>query len=294
MTVAPKAVVLGGRTGLLGQALVADLTRAGWQVEAHGREDADVHDSAALEKYICSHAPDVLFNAVAYTQVDKAEEEQDAAMRLNKSLPALLGRLACTGNMHLVHYSTDFVFNGRKETPYTEDDETAPQSIYGLSKLAGEQVLLQMNLPRLTIIRSSWLFGPGRGNFVQTILGLCETRQEITVVHDQVGSPTYTPDLAAGSRLLVEKGGTGLFHLSNGGQATWCELAAEAVSLAQKPCQVRPIPSAAYPQRATRPAYSVLDCSRFTGITGIKPRPWIQALREYIFQHIGVAGQEAG
>ncbi|MFV0421372.1 dTDP-4-dehydrorhamnose reductase [Oleidesulfovibrio sp.] len=286
MTTARKALVLGGQSGLLGQALVSELSNAGWQVTAHGRQDADVLDFAALERYIESEAPDVVFNTVAYTQVDKAEDEQDAATRLNKALPAALGRIALNQGLHLVHYSTDFIFSGHKESPYTEEDLPEPQSVYGSSKLAGEQALLSLQLPKLTIIRTSWLFGPGRGNFVQTILGLCGSRPEITVVHDQTGSPTYTPDLAHNSRLLIEKDATGIFHIANGGQATWCELAAEAVSLAQLPCQVRPIPSSGYPQKAKRPAFSVLDTSRFTEYTGVRPRPWIQALRDYIFQHM--------
>ncbi len=281
----PKALVLGGRTGLLGQALVAELEQAQWHVEAHGRQDVDIFDSPSLEAYITWHKPDVLFNTLAYTQVDKAEDDTSAALRLNKALPVALGRIARATRIHLVHYSTDFVFKGDKRTPYTEEDTPAPQSVYGITKLAGEEALLQMDISQLTIIRTAWLFGPGKGNFVQTILNLCTSRQEITVVHDQTGSPTYTPDLAHNTRLLLEKNATGLFHLTGSGQATWCELAAEAVSLAQLDCRVRPIPSAQYPQKAPRPVYSVLDNTLFTDITGVKPRPWIQALRDYIFQH---------
>ena len=183
----------------------------------------------------------------------------------------------------LVHYSTDFVFNGKKTTPYGPGDQPAPSSVYGQTKLQGERELLALDLPNLLIIRTSWLFGPCKTNFVTRILELAATRPELSVVHDQIGSPSYTPDLAAGSLALLDRGATGIFHLANAGQASWCELATEAVRGADLACRIKPIPSSEYPQKACRPAYSVLDLGAFTAATGIAPRPWLQALREFLF-----------
>ena len=278
-----SAVVLGGKTGLLGQALCMAMTRRGWTVHAPGRADLDLFDRPAVEDYLTRTGADTLFNTVAYTKVDQAEDEPSEAARLNRQLPLVLGQAARNAGVRLVHYSTDFVFNGRKTTPYTTEDQPDPRSVYGSTKLQGERELLALGLPGLLIIRTSWLFGPCKINFVTRILELAAARPELSVVHDQVGSPSYTPDLAANSLALVESGAAGLFHLANSGQASWCELAAEAVRGADLPCRVKPITSAQYPQKAVRPAYSVLDLSKFTAATGITPRPWLQALREFLF-----------
>lgn len=278
-----SAVVLGGKTGLLGQALCMAMTRRGWTVHAPGRADLDLFDRPAVEDYLTRTGADILFNTVAYTKVDQAEDEPSEAARLNRQLPLVLGQAARNAGVRLVHYSTDFVFNGRKTTPYTIEDQPDPRSVYGSTKLQGERELLALGLPGLLIIRTSWLFGPCKINFVTRILELAAARPELSVVHDQVGSPSYTPDLAANSLALVESGAAGLFHLANSGQASWCELAAEAVRGADLPCRVKPITSAQYPQKAVRPAYSVLDLSKFTAATGITPRPWLQALREFLF-----------
>lgn len=278
-----SAVVLGGKTGLLGQALCMAMTRRGWTVHAPGRADLDLFDRPAVEDYLTRTGADILFNTVAYTKVDQAEDEPSEAARLNRQLPLVLGQAARNAGVRLVHYSTDFVFNGRKTTPYTIEDLPDPRSVYGSTKLQGERELLALGLPGLLIIRTSWLFGPCKINFVTRILELAAARPELSVVHDQVGSPSYTPDLAANSLALVESGAAGLFHLANSGQASWCELAAEAVRGADLPCRVKPITSAQYPQKAVRPAYSVLDLSKFTAATGITPRPWLQALREFLF-----------
>ncbi len=278
-----SAVVLGGKTGLLGQALSMAMTRRGWTVHAPGRADLDLFDRPAVEDYLARTGADILFNTVAYTKVDQAEDEPAEAARLNRQLPLVLGQAARNAGVRLVHYSTDFVFNGKKTTPYTTEDQPDPRSVYGSTKLQGERELLALGLPGLIIIRTSWLFGPCKINFVTRILELAAARPELSVVHDQVGSPSYTPDLAANSLALMDAGATGLFHLANSGQASWCELAAEAVRGADLPCRVKPITSAQYPQKAVRPAYSVLDLSKFTAATGITPRPWLQALREFLF-----------
>ncbi len=288
----PVALVLGGATGMLGQALVRAAEAKGWTVRALGREDGPVTSPDWLEAHIAELNPRYVFNAIAYTAVDDAEDHTDEAYTVNKSFPALLGRIVRGSPAHLIHYGTDFVFNGKKRAPYVEDDAADPLSVYGASKLAGEQALLAAAPDNACVLRSAWLFGPGRKNFVSTILRLAASSPRLTVVHDQVGSPTFTVDLAAMSLALAEAKATGVVHAVNGGQASWCELACEAVSLANADSLVQPITSEQWPQKARRPAYSVLDTGRLTQLTGIKPRPWPQALRDYIFQSFA-AGAEA-
>lgn len=287
MTAKGRALVFGGATGLVGRALCDELTKAGWLVQTAGRAEFDfaAPDAAdSVASLLDDFEPDCVFNAIGYTQVDKAEDEPEAAALLNRTLPAMLGRLMLSRPCTLVHYSTDFVFDGKKNSPYAVDDRCNPLCIYGQSKLAGEEALLALALPRCLILRTAWLFGPYKKNFVSTILGRCRENQALNVVHDQMGSPTYTPDLAHFSLRLVEAGATGIFHVVNSGQASWCELAEEAVRLAQLECRISPVPSDCYPQKARRPAYSVLDNQKLDRVTGLSPRPWLQALCEYVFR----------
>jgi dTDP-4-dehydrorhamnose reductase len=195
-----------------------------------------------------------------------------------------LARVVKERPVRLVHYSTDFVFDGRKRSPYTTDDAPGPLSVYGRSKYEGEQAVLTPGLPGSMVIRTAWLFGQNRNNFITKILGLCREKHEVSVIFDQIGSPTYSADLAAHSLELVELGAAGLFHIVNSGQANWSELAAEAVSCLQLECMINPISWVDFPSKVLRPAYSVLDSSRFTSIASTKPRPWPQALREYLMQ----------
>lgn len=287
MVATPKALVLGGRTGMVGQALVQVLQAKGWDVTSTGTGDIDYFSSDCsdnIEFFIDRAKPDVIFNTIAYTNVEQAEESEADALRLNRTFPLMLGKLIKDRDIKLVHYSTDFVFDGRKNHPYMTDDPTAPLCAYGRTKLAGEQALLELNLPKCCIIRTAWLFGPHKKNFVRTILNRCKEAGNASVVCDQIGSPTYTVDLATYSLALIDVVDSGVFHIVNSGQASWCELADEASRYLQIECAITPVPSSAYPQKAVRPAYSVLDTSRFTQLTGINIRPWPQALREYLMQ----------
>lgn len=278
-----RAIVLGGKTGLLGQPLSQALAAAGFAVRPTTRAELDPFDTDAVSRALAEFSATHLFNTVAYTAVDAAEDDAAEAYRLNRDLPAGLAR-ACDGaKAMLVHYSTDFVFRGDKGTPYVEEDPTGPESVYGASKLAGEQAILETGLLRYQILRTAWLFGPGKKNFVATILGLAAHRDELRVVGDQIGSPTSTIDLAGWSADLAATGKSGVFHTVGAGQASWCELAAEAVSAAGLSCRVVSIPSSEYPQKAKRPAYSVLSTAKLAETIGRKPRPWIQAVREYVY-----------
>ncbi len=282
--VSKSALVLGGR-GLLGRALVHELSSSGWDVCTLDRDKHTFFNPEELTERIHAISPETVFNTIAWTQVDDAEDHPDEALAVNRSFPALLGHIVKGTSIHLIHYSTDFVFSGAKQSPYDVDDEPDPQSVYGRTKLAGEKALEELHLPNCAVVRTAWLFGPGRKNFVDTILNLARSNDVLTVVHDQAGSPTYTPDLARASLELAQQRASGLFHVVNSGQATWCELAAEAVRLANLPCSVKAISSDQWPRKALRPRYSVLDTSSFTRATGHTLRPWVQALREHVFSN---------
>ncbi len=292
-----KDLVLGGRHGLLGQAICHALRAAGRTPLALGGADIDLTAPDAGERLaalIERENPEHVYNTVAYTNVERAEDEPEAARLLNRSVPAILGRFAKERSFGLIHFSTDFVFDGRKDAPYTTEDAPNPLSVYGLTKREGEEALLALGLPNCLIVRTAWLFGPGKRNFVRAILDRCAEQKSVNVVHDQYGSPTYTADLAQYTLKLVEAGACGLFHVVNSGTASWCELASEAVRLAQAACVVHAVPSEAYPQKATRPAFSVLDTADFTRVTGITPRPWIQALQDYLFREVDLNEDQAG
>lgn len=284
-----KAVVLGGRTGMLGQSLMDVLRAEGVEATPQGRQDVDVTSLDPLRTWLEREKPDYVFNAIAYTAVDQAEDEPDEANALNKTLPGRLARLSGDLGFKLIHFSTDFVFDGKRDRPYQVDDEPNPLSVYGRGKLAGERAVLAV--PGTVVVRTAWLFGPGRKNFVKTMLDLAQQRDELRVVHDQRGSPTYTRDLARYAYALALTPETGLFHIVNCGVATWCELATEAIQQAGFHCKVQAIGTADWPTKATRPAFSVLCNDRFKEATGITPRPWLQALREYVFQDYGLSSE---
>jgi dTDP-4-dehydrorhamnose reductase len=281
----PNALVLGGATGLVGQALYRVLTTRGWQVETLGRADGNLLDMSFLESRLMASRFDVVFNAVAWTQVDEAEDHPDEALLLNRTLPDALARIVKAGQHGwLVHFSTDFVFSEPRQTPWKEEDSPCPASVYGRTKLAGEQAVLDTLPERSSVLRSAWLFGPGRKNFVSAMLAACRCRDSVSIVHDQTGSPTYTLDLAQWSVSIAEKKAAGLWHAVNGGQATWCELAGEAIALtADNSCRVIPITSDLWPQKAKRPTYSVLDTTKLSNFLGAPIRPWPLALRDFLF-----------
>ncbi|WP_319467273.1 dTDP-4-dehydrorhamnose reductase [uncultured Pseudodesulfovibrio sp.] len=281
-----RILILGGKTGLLGQALTLAFKRTGAKPIPLSSKDCDILAPDSVEKLLDRHDPDIMINAAAYTLVDLAEDNEEMAFALNATAPPLLATLAAKRQIPFVHYSTDFVFRGDRQSPYSVYDEPTPFSVYGISKADGERGLLKLGYGKTLIIRISWLFGPGKINFVEKILSLCDSRDTLSVVNDQTGSPSYAPDIAKNTLHLLENDATGIYHLANSGQTTWYGLAAKAVELAGKDCTVEPVPSSAYPTKAERPAYSVLDLSRFTKTTGAPPRHWEEALREYVHKDL--------
>lgn len=280
-----KAIVLGGKTGLVGQALVKALANHDWEAASYGREDGNIFDNAFLGRILDKEDPDVIFNTIAWTQVDDAEDNPQKAAEINSAFPDMLASLLSQRKKgHLVHFSTDFVFSGQPPNDYwRETDNPDPVSVYGRTKLEGENAVRRILPDRSCIIRTAWLFGPGRKNFVETILNAASGKNILKVVDDQRGCPTYTPDLADWSVAIAQEKATGIWHAVNSGYTTWCELAQEAVHLASLPCQIQPIQSAQWPQKAKRPQNSIMDTGKLTFFLGYKPRPWLQALRDYVF-----------
>ena len=224
----PVALVLGGH-GLLGQPLAQQLAGNGWEAQSLDFEDCNLLNPVELQPRIEFINPDVIFNTINWNTEDPAEKQPQEALSVNRGLPAFLGGLVKGTSQFLVHYSSDQVFNGRKESPYTEEDTTDPVSLCGKSRLAGEQALLELGADNICIIRTGWLFGPDGDSFLKRLLGRAKTEGTVEVIHDQIGSPTYAKDLAQATIQLVKRRASGLYHVANSGQASWCELAAEAV-----------------------------------------------------------------
>jgi dTDP-4-dehydrorhamnose reductase len=285
---ASMKILLTGKDGQVGFELERALAPLG-EVVAVGRADCDLRDADALRALVRSHAPDVIVNAAAYTAVDRAEFEPEAALAVNARAPGILGEEAMRLGSVVVHYSTDYVFDGRRSAPYTEADRLAPCNVYGSSKHAGERTLAEA-CPRHLILRTSWVLGAHGGNFMKTMLRLAAERDRLTVVDDQFGAPTSAAllaDLTAHLiRLYVRDGQEafpyGTYHLAASGETSWYDYArfvlgaarAAGKSLRVGPDEVLPVKSAAYPTAAKRPANSRLDTSLFRHTFGLRLPPW--------------------
>jgi dTDP-4-dehydrorhamnose reductase len=245
--------------------------------------DIDIRCADSLSPFFERHRPDWVLNCAAYTNVDGAETEPDQAFAVNAEGPGNLARACRDHGARLCHISTDFVFDGSAHEPYCETDPVNPLSIYGQSKLAGEQ-RIQETFDDYLIVRTSWMFGRGGKNFISTICGLAAERPELQVVDDQRGSPTSAADLAALLRCALEKNLRGIYHACNAGICSWFELAREAVALSGLSTRVLPVSSAQMPRPARRPAFSAMDCSKISRACGLQIRHWREALRDYIAQ----------
>jgi len=222
----------------------------------------------------------VLVNAAAYANVEAAEDDPERAYLVNETGACILAAAARDAGLGFVHVSTDFVFDGRKHGAYTEEDAPNPLSVYGASKLAGERAVAEA-YPEALIVRTAWVFGRNGVNFPMKILELAETRSTLSVVTDEVGSPTYTHDLAAGILALVDAGVRGLFHLAGAGSCSRFEMAAEILRLAGLERELVAVRAAAFPSKAARPANSVLDCSRAATL-GVTMPDWRDALARFV------------
>lgn len=266
---AKHALILGA-AGMLGRAWRELLAREGIEFTATDAAELDICDEAALRRAVDGRF-DVIVNCAAWTDVDGAEANEVAAKRLNGDAVGLLAACAERTGATLIHYSTDYVFDGLGSAPIPVDAPRAPAGAYGRTKAAGEEALERSEARRL-LLRTSWLYAPWGKNFVRTIAKAARERDELTVVDDQRGRPTSAEHLAAASLGLLRAGATGTFHVSDGGDCTWCGFAKEIVRLTGASCRVRPITTAELNRPAPRPAWSVLDLSGTERVIGPMPR----------------------
>jgi dTDP-4-dehydrorhamnose reductase len=274
-------ILLTGADGQVGWELRRTLAPLG-EVRALGRADLDLADVDRVRAVVRDGNPDAIVNAAAYTAVDKAESERAAAFAVNAVAPGVLAEEAKRNGALLVHYSTDYVFDGTKPSPYVEEDAPNPINVYGASKLAGEQAIATSGCRHL-ILRTSWVYGSRGRNFPLTMLRLARERPELRVVDDQVGAPTSSPAIARATAQLLRPGAHGLYHLSAGGKTTWCGFARAILARAGIATPVLAIHTADYPTPARRPLNSRLDCSRLRADFGIELPTWEAQLAEVIF-----------
>jgi dTDP-4-dehydrorhamnose reductase len=283
-----KNILITGANGQLGSEIQNISPRySGFHFIPTDVEELDLTDKAAVESFISTHDIDYIINCAAYTAVDKAEDEVELCYKINRDAVKNLAE-AAAGKVKIIHVSTDYVFDGLADVPYKETDRTRPQSIYGKSKLAGEEALLAA-CPESIIIRTSWLYSVYGNNFVKTMLRLGKERPELNVVADQQGTPTYAADLAQAILSIivhVEKTGdfpAGIYHYSNEGVTTWFDFAKKIMQLAGiTTCSVHPITTEQYPVKAARPRYSVLDKTKIRRTFWIGVPEWEESLRQCI------------
>ncbi|MDZ4690980.1 dTDP-4-dehydrorhamnose reductase [Terricaulis sp.] len=275
-------ILVIGRNGQLARALVRRAAARGVAIEVLGRPEIDLMapDSAARE--ISARKPSVVLNAAAYTAVDKAEDDAETAQQINANAPEAMARAAADVGAAFVQVSTDYVFAGDKDGAYVETDAVAPNGVYGATKLEGEQRSLAANA-RTIVMRTAWVYDASGANFVRTMLRLSSTRDELGVVADQRGCPTFADDLAdAALSVALKPQRFGVYHCAGAGETTWADFAeeifAQSRALGGPRAAVRKITTAEFPTRAKRPANSRLDCTKLARDYGVVMRPWREAL----------------
>ena len=282
-----RVLVVGFR-GMLGSDLMAVFGSDpdGYETVGLDLPEIDITLPESCRGAINGFHPDVVINAAAFTRVDDCETRQELAMSVNGEGAGNLAAAASAAGALFVHYSTDYIFDGRKTEGYREDDAPGPVSVYGKSKLLGED-LVRRNSPEHIIIRISWLFGTNGVNFIRTIVNAARKGNPLRVVNDQRGSPTYTADVAAQTLKMLQAGCRGTYHVTNGGDCTWYDLAVQAVTWAKiTDISVTPVASSEFPRPAPRPASSILVDTRLA-LEGLpRLRPWQEAAREYVERHL--------
>ncbi|MGD8234213.1 dTDP-4-dehydrorhamnose reductase [Vibrio sp. TRT 1302] len=282
-------IMITGCNGQVGRSLVKQLTGKA-ELLAVDYQDLDITQQQAVMQSVTKFKPDFIINAAAHTAVDKAEQEIEASYAINRDGPKYLAEAAQQCDAVMLHISTDYVFDGEGSQAYNESDLTGPQGVYGESKLAGEQAVAQACDKHL-ILRTAWVFGEQGNNFVKTMLRLAESRDELNIVDDQFGGPTYASDIAAALIKMAEKVNSGaevdwgIYHFSGMPYASWFDFAkaifsaAENQGVLEKQPTVSAIPTSAYPTPAKRPANSRMNCSKISQQFGIQPSDWQQALQ---------------
>lgn len=277
-----KKILVTGCNGQLGSSLRREIDNDP-DIEAvyTDYDTLDITDREAVERFLTDHRFDIIVNCAAYTAVDKAESDEILASALNTGAVGNLGEAAVKTGAKVIHISTDYVFSGQGFRPYEENDEPYPQGIYGRTKLEGEALLTSF-CQNAMIIRTAWLYSEFGKNFVKTMLDLAETRPEINVVADQIGTPTYAGDLATAIYTIIkhEKWIPGIYHFTDEGVASWYDFTKAIFEIAGKEVKVNPIPTSAYPTPAKRPLYSVLSKSKIKNTYGIEIPYWRDSLRK--------------
>ena len=287
---AKTKILITGSKGMLGSALVEALSSE-FKIKGIDIDDCDITDRQKITKTIKDYNPGIVIHAAAYTDVDGCELNSEKAFAVNFKGTENIARAAKEINATLFYISTDYVFDGSKEKPYIETDAPNPINIYGKSKLEGERIL-QAVLEKYLILRTSWLFGPNGKNFVTTILQKAKDTETLRVVDDQVGSPTYTIDLAEAIKSLLTTYNLplttnyGIYHITNSGSCSWYEFAREICSLKQLKTQILPINSKESHRPAKRPKMSILDNSKLLDTFKLKLRPWAEALNHFLLNYI--------
>ena len=285
---APLKILISGKTGQVAIELQKHLAGLG-ELIVLGRDQLDLSQPEQIRAQVRAHKPDLIINAAAHTAVDQAESEPELAFAINATSPGVLAEEAAALGIPLIHYSTDYVFDGSKPAPYTEDDAPNPLGVYGKSKLAGEQAIAATGAQHL-ILRTSWVYSTHGKNFLLTMQRLLQERPELRVVADQIGAPTWAGTIAQSTRALIERwqageaGAWGTYHLTAQGETSWfgfTQAIAGHLSAQGKSCAtLEPIPASAYPTPAARPQNSRLDCSRLAREWHVTQPDWRDALRE--------------
>jgi len=270
-----------GANGQLGQCFKQlSESETSYQFVFTNSQQVNITDYATVKAFIAQQQPQAIINCAAYTKVDAAEQNPEICFKVNLEAVENLAQYCKQNSILLIHYSTDYVFNGQQTSPYLETDATNPLNVYAASKAAGEAAILKIN-PNAVIIRTSWVFSHYGHNFVKTILRLATQKTELNIVADQISCPTYALDLAVASLTILENktktSGTEIINYTNSGQASWYDFAKEIVHQSGMQCQVNPIPTEAYPLPAQRPQYSLLSIKKFTA-KFYSPQTWQNAL----------------
>jgi dTDP-4-dehydrorhamnose reductase len=299
-----RDILILGRNGQVARSLDATLTAHGYSVIKVGRPETDLGNPQTVINAIRKIRPAFVINAAAYTAVDRAEDEPEVARAANAEGAQAASKAAAEVGAPIIHFSTDYVFNGRKREPYLETDPVSPLGIYGQSKLAGETLVADANA-RHVILRTAWVFSPFGSNFAKTMLRLNQERPAINVVHDQHGNPTYAPDLAETVHRIIDRlrkppphqDCFGVFHSVNANPTTWYGFAQAIINGAAQRgaprAAVHPIETKDYPTKAERPAYSVLSTDKLARVYGVRLRPWSDALSEALDLLVGPRHEEA-
>lgn len=275
-------VLVTGSNGQLGSEIRELSTNYPYQFFFMDRTGLDISDEKALETFIVTHAINAIVNCAAYTAVDKAEIESEKAYAINADAVKTLASLSKKHAIKLIHISTDYVFDGTHFQPYCENHETNPLSVYGKSKRAGEEALLEVNPTNALIIRTSWVYSSYGNNFVKTMIRLAKERESLNVIYDQIGTPTYAKDLAYTILEILPKIDTKtveIYHYSNEGVASWYDFAKEIISLSNLTCKIEPITTEHYPLPAKRPYYSLLNKAKIKKTFGITIPYWKESLK---------------